>query len=412
MMDNKDQKTKKYFKIALFVVVVLLIWRLINITFVSMDQILGVFATIHAALSPVYIGLIIAYLLNPIMERLDAHIFRPLLGKIFKRKKHLVDGMSRGLSVLFAVIAGFFIIFGVFMLLIPELIDSLTLLANNLPTYYRELLKWVNKLSANNPEMANYLTEVTRKAYVQLQNWLENQLLPSSTEILAVVSGSVKSFLGSVVDVFIGIIFAVYLLGSKETFIAQARKLIYAIFKRSHADAVMRLSKESNELFSKFISGKIIDSIIVGIITFIVMWLLNMPYVSLISVIIGVTNIIPFFGQYIGIIPSAFLILLVRPVKCLIFLIAIAIIMQVDANIIGPRILGGSIGLGSFWILFSIIVFGSLFGIVGMLVAVPVFALVYRNVKRWSVARLKKKQLPIDTEYYEESPIDRQKKRR
>ena len=193
-------------------------------------------------------------------------------------------------------------------------------------------------------------------------------------------------------------------------FLAQARRLIYSIFSVKRAGQILSLTGEMNQLFSKFISGKILDSLCVGIITFFVMSILGIPYTSLISVIIGVTNIIPFFGQYIGIVPSAFLILLVSPFKCIIFLIAIIIIMQIDGNIIGPKILGESIGLGSFWILFSILVFGSLFGIIGMIVAVPLFALAYRNVKRWSKERLEKKQLPTETNYYRAEKVEEHKR--
>ena len=244
-----------------------------------------------------------------------------------------------------------------------------------------------------------------------METWLESELLPSSTELLATVSDSVVSVLTEILDCFIGIIISIYLLAGKEKFLAQARRMVYSVFSVKRAEQVLELSEETNDLFGKFLSGKLIDSLIVGIITFFVMSILGIPYTSLISVIIGVTNIIPYFGQYIGIIPSAFLILLVSPVKCIIFLIAIIIIMQIDGNIIGPKILGESIGLGSFWILFSILVFGSLFGLVGMIIAVPVFAIVYRSVKKWSAKQLEKKQLPIQTEFYRQETPEHEPKR-
>ena len=210
---------------------------------------------------------------------------------------------------------------------------------------------------------------------------------------------------------FIGIIISIYLLSGKEKFLSQSRRMVYSIFSGERAEQILELAGEMNDLFGKFLSGKLIDSLIVGIITFFVMSILQIPYTSLISVIIGVTNIIPYFGQYIGIIPSAFLILLVSPVKCVVFLIAIIIIMQIDGNIIGPKILGESIGLGSFWILFSILVFGSLFGLIGMIIAVPVFALVYRSVKKWSARQLEKKQLPLETESYRKKTPGHEPKR-
>ena len=165
----------------------------------------------------------------------------------------------------------------------------------------------------------------------------------------------------------------------------------------------MSIGKDVNWSFAKFFSGKIIDSIIVAILTFIALSIANIPYTALISVLIGVTNIIPFFGQYIGVIPSAFLVFLVSPVKGVIFVILAIVILQVDGNIIGPKIIGESIGLGSFWILFAILVFGSLFGILGMICAVPIFAVVYKTVKNWSRKRLEKKGLPKETNNYKRS---------
>ncbi|MBP3703079.1 MAG: AI-2E family transporter, partial [Lachnospiraceae bacterium] len=390
-------------------IIVLLVWRLIDISIVSWEYILSGIAVLNGALAPVYIGLVIAYLLDPVMMRLEEYVFLPLSKKIWKQKK-AGKAAARGLSVFVSIVFGIFLIIGLFMLVLPEIINSLTSLVNNMPSYYRVLQEWIAKLNKNHPELANYALELSKQAYNQLRNWLSNELIPSSTEILATVSGSVVSVLVQVFDWFIGLIVSIYLLANKEMFLAQARRLIYSIFSVKRAGQILSLTGEMNQLFSKFISGKILDSLCVGIITFFVMSILGIPYTSLISVIIGVTNIIPFFGQYIGIVPSAFLILLVSPFKCIIFLIAIIIIMQIDGNIIGPKILGESIGLGSFWILFSILVFGSLFGIIGMIVAVPLFALAYRNVKRWSKERLEKKQLPTETNYYRAEKVEEHKR--
>ena len=400
---------KKYFYIGVTAILVLLAWRLIDISIVSWEHILGGISVLNGALAPVYIGLVIAYLLDPVMMRLEKYVFLPLSKKICKQKK-AGKAAARGLSVFVSIVFGIFLIIGLFMLVLPEIIDSLTSLVNNMPSYYRVLQEWIAKLNKNHPELASYALELSKQAYNQLRNWLSNELIPSSTEILATVSGSVVNVLLQVFDWFIGLIVSIYLLANKEMFLAQARRLIYSIFSVKRAGQILELTGEMNQLFSKFISGKILDSLCVGIITFFVMSILGIPYTSLISVIIGVTNIIPFFGQYIGIIPSAFLILLVSPFKCIIFLIAIIIIMQIDGNIIGPKILGESIGLGSFWILFSILVFGSLFGIIGMIVAVPLFALAYRNVKRWSEERLEKKQLPTETDYYRAEEAEEHKR--
>ena len=401
---------KKYVYMGLTAIVVLLVWRLIDITLVSWEGIWEVLSVINGALAPVYIGLIIAYLLNPIMKKLEEYVFLPLCKKIWKHED-TEKSVARGFSVFVSLLLGVFLIIGLFMLVLPEIIDSLTSLANHMPSYYYVLKEWIEKTAKNYPELEQYALEVSRKGFEQLETWLESELLPSSTELLATVSDSVVSVLTEILDCFIGIIISIYLLAGKEKFLAQARRMVYSVFSLKRAEQVLELSEETNDLFGKFLSGKLIDSLIVGIITFFIMSILQIPYTSLISVIIGVTNIIPYFGQYIGIIPSAFLILLASPVKCIVFLIAIIIIMQIDGNIIGPKILGESIGLGSFWILFSILVFGSLFGLVGMIVAVPVFAIIYRSVKKWSAKQLEKKQLQIETESYRKETTEHEPKR-
>lgn len=189
-------------------------------------------------------------------------------------------------------------------------------------------------------------------------------------------------------------------MAGKEHFCAQAKRLLYTIFSEKYANRILSFGKDMNWSFAKFFSGKIVDSVIVAIITFIVLSIANIPYTALISVLVGVTNIIPFFGPYIGAIPSAVLVFLASPFKGLIFLVIIIIIQQLDGNVIGPKIIGESVGLESFWILFSILVFGAMFGLLGMICAVPVFSVLYRTIKRWSHQRLEKKGLPSETDAY------------
>ena len=189
-------------------------------------------------------------------------------------------------------------------------------------------------------------------------------------------------------------------MAGKENFCAQAKRLMFSVFPIKYVNSMLSVLKETHVIFAKFISGKILDSLAVGVLTFIIMSIAGIPYTILISVIIGVTNIIPFFGQYIGIVPSAILVFIESPIKGVIFLILIIVLMQFDGNILGPKILGDSIGLKSFWILFSILFFGSLFGLLGMICAVPLFAIIYRLIKRWSARRLAAKNIPTTTEYY------------
>jgi predicted PurR-regulated permease PerM len=213
-------------------------------------------------------------------------------------------------------------------------------------------------------------------------------------------ANGVISVLSVLYNLFIGIIVAIYILASKNTFLAQAKKLAYGLFKKDHADVIIHYVKISNGMFSGFIVGKIVDSTIVGILCFLLMSMMGLPYAMLISVIIGVTNIIPVFGPYIGVVPSAFLILLVDPMQALSFIIMIIILQQLDGNIIGPAILGESTGLSAFWVLFSILLFGGLWGIVGMIIGVPLFAVIYRIISDFINWKLADRNLSTVTECY------------
>lgn len=230
--------------------------------------------------------------------------------------------------------------------------------------------------------------------------WLQTKLLPNLNTYAKQFASGVAAFINVLYNLFIGIIVAIYLLKSKRIFAAQSKKIMYGIFKKNHADTIINYLRVSDNMFSGFISGKIVDSAIIGVICFAVMGVMRLPYAMLVSVIVGVTNIIPVFGPYIGAIPSALLILLVDPKQALYFLILIIILQQLDGNVIGPAILGESTGLSAFWVLFSILLFGGFWGIAGMLVGCPLFAVIYRIVKDFVSIRLRGKNLSdVTTEY-------------
>ena len=219
-------------------------------------------------------------------------------------------------------------------------------------------------------------------------------------EIIPIVGNMLKVIASSIWNIVLGIIISVYLLIDKEIFFAINRKITCALFSKKTADRIFQLTYRTNETFGKFLIGKIIDSAIIGVLSFIVFTIFKIPYTLLISVIIGVTNIIPFFGPFIGAIPSGIIILFVSPTKALIFIILVFIIQQLDGNVIGPKILGDSIGISAFWILFAILVAGKFLGIVGMIIGVPLFAIVYSVIKEDVEFRLKNKNLPTETEDY------------
>lgn len=368
----------------------------------------GALSAVNSALAPVYFGLIIAFLLSPLVNSVDEFVFIPLMRKIVKKEKK-AKGLARGLSVAVVLILALFIIFGLIMMVVPEVINSISSLAANLPSYYKNILAWGDDVFKSNPKLAEYFENFSGSMYEKLITWLQNDLLPESSKLLSLLTDGVVNAMSVLFNVFIGIIVSIYLMAGKENFCAQAKKLMYAILPHKRVEGTLEVMRETHTVFAKFISGKIVDSLIVGMLTFIIMSIANIPYTLLISVIIGVTNVIPFFGQYIGIIPSAVLVFIANPSKGVIFLILIIILMQFDGNVLGPKILGDSIGLKSFWILFSILFLGSLFGFLGMLCAVPIFAMIYRWVKRWCSKRLAKKGVPVETDYYRKEP-ERKKK--
>lgn len=400
----KKKLESKYLYAGITAFCVLAAILIFTFVFINISTVLGWLGRLNSALMPVYIGFAIAYLLSPLVNKVERNLFIPLIRKMTKKRK-VVRQVSRIVSVIIVLVLAIVVLCWLTMLVVPEVVESITSLANSLPEYYRNIVEKANEMSGKHPEIARQLTDTATSVYNQLIGWMKNELIPTSTEVLGVVSDGLINALGVLFNIIIGIIISIYLMMSKETFCAQAKRMLYSILPLKYADRILNVGRDINWSFARFFSGKIIDSIIVAILTFIVLSIADIPYTALISVLIGVTNIIPFFGQYIGALPSAFLVFLVSPVKGVIFIVLIIVILQVDGNIIGPKIIGESIGLGSFWILFAILVFGSLFGILGMICAVPVFAVVYKTIKKWSAERLEKKGLPQNTQSYQRKNV-------
>jgi Predicted permease len=374
---------------------------------VNLDIIFNGIFYVFGILKPVIYGCVIAYILNPLMK-----IFQRWVTAIYiKKGKELTEkrkGVINGLAIVFALITGILVIVVLFLMIIPQIISSALVLVDTLPgqvdTYYKEI---VDKIE-NNRFLADTMQEAVlqgtkfldEKMTTEVIPWLQTKLLPNLNTYAKQFASGVAAFINVLYNLFIGIIVAIYLLKSKRIFAAQSKKIMYGIFKKNHADTIINYLRVSDNMFSGFISGKIVDSAIIGVICFAVMGVMRLPYAMLVSVIVGVTNIIPVFGPYIGAIPSALLILLVDPKQALYFLILIIILQQLDGNVIGPAILGESTGLSAFWVLFSILLFGGFWGIAGMLVGCPLFAVIYRIVKDFVSIRLRGKNLSdITTEY-------------
>ena len=358
--------------------------------------------TIKTIISPFIYGFVMAYLLSPIYNATVRGLYK-LLGKYFKNKQSLFSFCKLVASVV-AVVCLIGAVAGLIALIVPQVIESLTGILKSLPQRLTQLSALFNDITSkmDNKRLAMKMSEIYAQAQTNLIELAQTKLLPGMGTLVGQVSTQVLLTLKTMMNVMIGVMACVYMLNSKERFQGQFKKVILATLPKEKAEAVFDFAKFTNRTFGGFINGKIIDSIIIGIICFILMEIFGFPYPILISAIIGITNVIPFFGPFIGAIPAAIIILLVSPIHALYFLILIFILQQVDGNIIGPAILGNTTGIASFWVLFSIVIGGGLFGFIGMVLGVPVFAIIYYYFSRSINKRLEAKGLEFRTDSYED----------
>ncbi|MBS6501327.1 MULTISPECIES: AI-2E family transporter [Clostridium] len=345
--------------------------------------------SILVVMQPFIIGFSIAYIVNFLLNFYENKVFETKYIKKIKLKS------KRGLAILFSYITTFFIISMFVKFLLPQLIDSVVGLVNDIPSYITNTTNFVNEII-----MKLNIEDQYSQVLMDNFNSLVNYIIRFATNLIPALGGFLASVASSIWNVILGIIVSVYLLIDKEKLCALSKKITYGLFPESYADEIIKLVDRSNHTFGRFLVGKIIDSLIIGVLTFIILTIFKMPYTVLVSVIVGITNIIPFFGPFIGAIPSFIIILFVSPVQALWFLLIILFIQQLDGNVIGPKILGDSIGISAFWILFSILVAGKLLGIVGMIIGVPLFAIFYSIVKEFIESKLRKKGLKTETKEY------------
>ena len=358
--------------------------------------------TIKTIISPFIYGFVMAYLLCPVYNGTVRVLYRTL-GKRFRNKKRIFS-ICKLIASVVSVICLIGVVAGLVALIVPQVIESITGILKTLPQRLEQLSTFFSDITAKmeNRRMAMRITEIYSQAQTNLVELAQTKLLPGMGTVVTQISTQVLLTLKTMMNVMIGVIACVYMLNSKERFQGQFKKLIIAMLPKEKADSIFDFARHTNRTFGGFINGKIIDSIIIGIICFILMKMLGFPYPILISVIIGITNIIPFFGPFIGAIPSAIIILLVSPIYSLYFLILIFVLQQVDGNIIGPAILGNTTGIASFWVLFSIVIGGGLFGFIGMVLGVPVFAIINYYLSLSINRRLEAKGMDSDTISYED----------
>ena len=370
-----------------------------------MNNVRAGFRTFTKTCMPIIDGLVLAYLMTPLVKHMERDFFIPLCKRVnlntesAKAKKRI-----RLLSALITVIFVFVLIYLLCASIIPQLIVSIQNIALQLPVYATNLQDWIQKLLENNDDLAGIVTSLINQYSNELEDYLNSKLVPQLNVILTQFSSSIfSSMLGLLVtawNLLIGLIISVYLLFSKESFAGQSKKIIYAIWEEETANKLISNIRFVNATFGGFINGKLVDSLIIGLICFIGMTLLQLPYPLLISVIVGITNIIPFFGPYLGAIPSIILILMVNPKQALYFAIFVLILQQFDGNFLGPKILGNKTGLSSFWVIFSITLFGGYWGILGMAIGVPVFAVIYAGIKALVNQQLVKRGYSTNTQDY------------
>lgn len=398
-MKHEDWKEQIKWGITAFSVLaaVSLVYVLVN-NFYAVKQNLAVFLQI---LMPIIYGAVLAYLMSPVYN-----LVVKILGKVYyfflgeKASQRFLGFFGTVASILFL----FFLTSGLVSMLIPELTKSVLSLYFSLPDTINRSYNNLAVILEKFPDLRPY----AEKAYEEISSFFTGK--PDNTQAIfahlqnlaTFFTNGIWSTLTIVKNILIGLIVMVYLLNMKDLLRRQFRKLLFALFSQKKAKGIIEEMQYVHRVFGGFILGKIIDSIIIGILTFFVLSLMKMPYTLLVSVIVGVTNVIPFFGPFIGAIPCFFLILLTSPIQSLYFAIAILIIQQIDGNIIGPKVLGDSTGLSSFWVLFSILLFGGLFGFVGMIIAVPFWAVIMNALRRYMDRRLQKKNLPISSLEYED----------
>jgi predicted PurR-regulated permease PerM len=387
----KIEWNKKYTTISAYSIIVVFLSMIFYIIISEFGVFMAGLNRYIKVFAPFTIGFAIAYLANFIMDFIERKAISPLLSH---RKGNKVKRIVSLLLTYLLLIAGLFLFI---YLVLPQLINSVTgavyMVINNYDSLSKSIIDFISKLNISQ----SYIDDIV----LRWNNFVDNiiNFISNSLPLIGSYAGRLFS---SIWNIILGIIISIYMLIDKERFSLLLKKLNFSIFSKERAKRNIELTKRADNIFGRFLVGKIIDSIIIAILTYIILIITKMPYSLLIAFIIGVTNMIPFFGPFIGAIPSFFIILFVSPIKALWFLVIVLIIQQLDGNLIGPKILGDSLGISAFWILFSLLISGEIFGFIGLIIGVPLFVFVYSIVKDNVEKRLIKKGLPVETNKYKE----------
>lgn len=394
---------KKYFRVGLIALGVIILAILFNYTLEHETRIAEFKAVVKGTMWPIIVGCILAYLLNPILNLFEHYCFGPVSKVIFrgKDKEKRQKSFSRGFGILCTEILFLVLLIGGLYLVIPQVYASLVKIVTEAPRYYIDIEQWIRSLNSDNSELSKYLLMGLDRVYSQAIEYLNQDILPNMDKIVVGITSGIVGGLKMVLNIILALIISIYVMAGKETLISVGKKLIFSIFSRKNANAVLRGVRYADNVFGGFINGKIIDSFIIGVLCYSFMRIVDFDYAILISIIVGVTNIIPYFGPFIGAIPSVLILLMSDLKHGLIFVIFIIVLQQIDGNIIGPVILGDRLKISSMWILFAILIGGGFFGVPGMILGAPCFACIYAFVGTICKSKLKEKNLPVvTTDYY------------
>ena len=353
-------------------------------------------STLTGILMPFIYGAVIAYLLKPVCNCVENFLRRLLPEKM--------GTAANMLAVTISLLFGILVVYALIMMIVPQLITSVTTLYYTARNNLNDFVDWAShqEIIASNQKLLDFIETSYDNLQDTLDNLVRTKLVPSVQSLLSGAALGVMSFVTFLKNIVIGLIVSVYLLASRKKFGQQGKLILYSLVKPRWANLIMEEIRYADRMFGGFINGKILDSAIIGVLCYIACLIFKFPSALLVSVIIGVTNVIPFFGPFIGAIPATLLILIQNPIKALWFVLFVLVLQQVDGNIIGPKILGNTTGLSSFWVLFAILLFGGLWGFVGMIIGVPLFAVIYDVLKKFVFHGLRRnEEMELVTTYHD-----------
>lgn len=413
---NKRHQYGPYIAVGVTAFAVIAAALLLFFTLFHLSALRAFLCTLAHILRPIFLGMIFAFLLLPVHRGIFGFLVAMTPEKRLKNKGDVQ--FLNVLAIILSLLLAVFLLYLLLAMALPQVYLSIVGLVNAFPDYINSVQEWLQKFLADNPDIQNTVMSVYVSAAASLEDWLNadilpnlesvtttvqwlrQSVLPNLTGVMSSVSALVVSLALLLKDLLIALIVTFYLLIRKDVFAAQSKKIVYSMLPTHVGDLVVEETRSAYRIMSGFINGKLLDSLIIGVIALVCCNLLKFPYPALLATIIGVTNVIPFFGPFIGAIPCGLLVFLDSPIKCVYFAIFILVLQQFDGNILGPKILGDSTGLASFWVLFSILLFGGLFGFAGMVLGVPVFAMIYSVLRRLVHYGLRRRGLPEDTKFY------------